>query len=273
MKEILRILPSRLWQKIEQNSDFIEEIRIRENQPTYIRVAGKMKKLDDFRTNSSEIREILQKSMEFSVHSYINELKNGFLTIKHGHRIGVCGQAVFKDGQITNFKEISSLNIRVAREKIDFDSKILEGIEEKNLLIISPPNYGKTTLLREICKYLSSKSYNLSVIDERFEISKRTDLGENIDVLLGVCKKEGAFLMLKSMSPDYIILDEITTDTALLSEISNCGVHYIATIHARNLEEISKRKKHILQHFNMFIEIYFEQNVRKYALKGSDSVV
>ncbi|MFI3227337.1 MAG: hypothetical protein R3Y09_07995 [Clostridia bacterium] len=267
MKEIVKILPAELWCEICEKQNIIEEIRIREKQPISIRVCGKMQKIENISLNLQEIKQILAKAMEFSVHSYMNELKNGFITIKNGHRIGVCGEAVFDNDKITNFKKITSLNIRVAHKSINFETTFLNGIEDKNILIISPPNYGKTTLLREICRYLSRKSYNLSIIDERFEISPRCNLGENIDVLLGVPKFQGVWLMLKSMAPDYIVLDEITTDTMILNEISNCGVKIIATIHAKDILEIKQRKKEILSHFDVVIEIKIENNHRKYIIK------
>lgn len=273
MKEIIKILPSEIWQILEKNQNELEEIRIRNEKPLSVRIAGKTKKISDYRPSYREIQQILGKSMEFSIHSYINELKNGFITIKNGHRIGVCGEAVFDGNNIVNFKNISSINIRVARQKINFDEHILHNILDKSVLVISPPNLGKTTLLREICKFLSSKSCNLSVIDERFEISPRCYLGDNVDVLLGVSKKQGAWLMLKSMSPDYIVLDEITSDVEVLQEISSCGVKIIASIHAKDLQQIANHKKHILYHFDAVLEIHLEENRRKYVLKGSEDYV
>lgn len=270
MKEIQKILPANIWQNIENYSNSIEEIRIRQNSPVYARIYGKTQKISDFRPSSHDIKYILNKSMDFSLHSYMNELKNGFITINNGHRIGVCGHAIFDGEQVLNFKEITSINIRVARKIDNFSCDFFDEIVGKNILIISPPNFGKTTLLREICKFLSSKNYNLSVIDERFEISLRTFLGDNVDVISGVLKKHGTWLMLKSMSPDYIILDEITTDTKILEEISNCGVNFIATLHGRDLFDISRNKKHILEHFDGVIEIYLDENMRKYKFKGRD---
>lgn len=271
MKEIFKILPKEIWQAIEKKQQIIEEIRIRENLPIMLRIAGKMQKTDNYIVKSEDIKQILSKAMDFSVHSYINELKSGFITIKNGHRIGVCGEVIKECGEIINFKKITSLNIRVSRAKIDFDTSILTGICDKNILIISPPNYGKTTLIREICRYLSSKNYNLSVVDERFEISLNQNLGENIDVILGACKKDGCIIMLKSMSPDYIILDEITDQTEILQEISNSGVKIVSSVHGSDINDIAK--KGILQYFDCVIEIYFEQNVRKYKLKGSGDYV
>ncbi|MFI3114850.1 MAG: ATPase, T2SS/T4P/T4SS family [Clostridia bacterium] len=264
MKEIKAVLPEKLWQIIQKYEQKIEEIRIRENQQIMLRIDGKMVCVSNYIADIEEIRLILNKAMGFSLHYYINELKNGFITMKNGHRIGVCGEGIVENDEVVNFKKISSINIRVARDKILMDNSIFDEIYG-NILVISPPNYGKTTFLRQLCYDLAEKNYNLAVIDERFEINPI--FYKNIDILRGVKKVQGTMIMLRSMSPDYIILDEITEETEILSKISNCGVKIVASIHAKNLDDIIKNKKHVLKHFDTVIEIVLVENKRKYIQK------
>lgn len=190
-----------------------------------------------------------------SVYALEDEIKNGYITIEGGHRVGISGSVVLKNEKISNINHISGLNYRVAKEVIGAASEVMPYIfdEEKirNTLIISPPQCGKTTLLRDVARSLSSSGKKVSVIDERNEISGLCngfygyDLGVSCDVLGGAKKAEGALLMLRSMSPDVIITDELGADEEgkILSRIANSGVHLISTIHAKNRSELLKREE------------------------------
>lgn len=266
MKELRKILPQRIYEILPKFG--LEEIRIRENQPLKIRKNNKIAALGDVLIRHEDICNILECATENSMQSYMENIKNGFITIKNGHRIGICGEVIYENDKILNFKRITSLNIRVAKKEAYFGNLDLEKISGENLLIISPPNYGKTTLLRKIITFLSEKNYNVSVVDERYEITQGFNLGDNIDIIYGANKVVGANMVLKTMSPDYIICDEITNNTEILQNICDCGVKVVATIHGKSIEDICKKRGDIMVYFDKCIEIKFLNNERKYVVKG-----
>ena len=273
MNELIKIIPQNFVKYLSKNG--LEEIRIRRNKPLAIRVNNKIFLETEIICTDTDIKKIMQNATNYSFHTYLEYLKNGFITLKGGHRLGICGEILCEDDKILNFKDITSINLRIAKKNIKIDENILKSTHFKNTLVISPPNMGKTTLLREIIKYLSNKNCNISVIDERFEISGGNDsfdLGFNTDVILGLTKNKASMMMLKTMSPDYIVLDEITTDTEILQNITNCGVKVIATIHSDNLKTLRKRDKYnsTIQYFDNFIEITEQNGQRKYNILGSD---
>ena len=194
----------------------------------------------------SDIKSALELITCFSLYAYENELRNGFITIAGGHRIGVCGEANMSQGAITHLKSIQSLNYRFAREIIGcsdkYIDKIIVGGNIKNTLIVSPPMCGKTTLLRDIARNLSLLGKRVSIIDERGELasvsngSSPFDLGFGCDILSGASKAEGMLYMLRSMSPDVIITDEIggSADLEAIREIKKRGVSVIASLHGRD---------------------------------------
>ncbi len=265
MKEFKNIIPKRIYEKI--STFYPEEIRMRENQILSIKINNEIKYFDEILINASDISFVLMRITENSVQSYMESIKNGFITLLNGHRVGLSGEVVISNGEIANFKKITSINIRIAKKEVDFNGLDLNCIEKSNILVISPPNLGKTTLLRKIANHLSNCDFNVSIIDERFEISSGFDLGKNVDKILGVKKIQGVLMMLKTMSPDYIICDEITGETEILRHISNAGVRIIASIHA---DDICDLDREILKYFNKCIIITFSENRRKYTIKDVD---
>ncbi len=193
-----------------------------------------------------DIKSALELITSFSLYAYENEIKNGFITISGGHRIGICGEADIGKNGITHLKSIQSLNYRFAREIIgcsdSFMGKIVENGDIKNTLVVSPPMCGKTTLLRDIARNLSLLGKRVSIIDERGEIAAsagRTspfDMGFGCDILSGAPKADGMLYMLRSMSPDVIITDEIggNADLEAIREIKKRGVSVIASLHGRD---------------------------------------
>lgn len=245
-------------------SEGLEEIRLRQGLPIalyyrdrccYITSKGQLSVsyTGCLIATKADLIEGMELISEASVYALEDEIKNGYITIDGGHRVGICGSAVLKEGKITNINHISGLNYRVAKEIIGAAKKIMPYIYDsekiRNTLIISPPQCGKTTLLRDVARSLSASGKKVSVIDERNEISALNngyqgyDLGVSCDVLGGASKSEGALLMLRSMSPDVIITDELGADEEgkVLSRIANSGVHLISTIHAKNRSELEKR--------------------------------
>jgi len=182
--------------------------------------------------SSQDIKRGMELITRSSVYAFSEDIKNGFITISGGHRVGIVGDATMDLGKLSHIRHVQSLNYRYAREVIGAADKvmdrILDGNRIKNTLIVSPPMCGKTTMLRDIARQLSLLGKKVSIVDERGEISALTggvssfSLGANCDVLSGVNKAEGMLLMLRAMSPDVIITDEIggKADFEAINEIS-----------------------------------------------------
>lgn len=264
MNELRKIIPEKTHKFL--NYANLEEIRFRQDKPLALRINGKIEVNKQILITLEEIRKIIQLATNYSFHTYAEYIKYGFITISGGHRIGICGNILIDEKKVLNFKEITSINIRIAKKNTKIDENILKTSLNSNTLIISPPNFGKTTLLREIIKYLSNLNNNISVIDERFEIAGNDffDLGVCTDVLSGICKKDGAIMMLRTMSPEYIVLDEITENIEILQNIMNCGVKIIATIHSESINTLQKKSPEILKYFDNYIEISIKNNTRIY---------
>lgn len=215
----------------------------------------------------AHIDEALELAVKSSLYSAENEIRNGYITVNGGNRIGICGKSVITDGKISFMKDISALNYRIAHEVIGAADKIINSILSdktiKNTLIISPPGAGKTTLLRDIARQLSYGGFNVSVADERCEIAavydakSSFDIGPNTDVLSAAPKSAGILMLLRSMAPDVIITDEIGTaeDAESLFKAINCGVKIITTVHGSGIEQLRHRREisDMLRFFENFI--------------------
>lgn len=201
----------------------------------------------------AQIDEALELISESSLYSFSDEMCQGYITVRGGHRIGISGSAVKENGSVSRIKNISSLNYRIANEVLGAGDNVIKAIYEgqsvKNTLIISPPGGGKTTMLRDIIRQLSYMGIRISVVDERHEIAAMYDgrscfdLGCCTDVLDGADKSEGMLMMLRSMSPRVIAADEIGTceDAAAVKKIINSGVKIITTVHGHSREKIKNR--------------------------------
>lgn len=279
MDKILENLALNLRSRISKIKDYasIQEIRIRVNQPVRVSTADGSKYIslsgmlvtsgtdDNYLVPTADIESTLELISEGSVYTFIEEIRKGFITIKGGHRIGISGKVITKNQNISNIREINSLNIRIAREIKGASDKILSQIcdeyrEVHNTLIIAPPNGGKTTALRDLTRLLSQK-YKISLIDERCEIAAcyqgkpQLDIGPQTDVLELCPKAEAMLLMLRSMSPDIIITDEVTCqkDLDVICQIINCGVKIITSIHGFTLDDIKARMPDITRIFSRII--------------------
>ncbi len=275
-KEILAILPISIRQIMQKLNEIVqkdmEEIRIREkrpleivynNQHLFISEAGKLTTNDQeaYIPTKEDTYKILNLISNHSIYRLEEELKRGYITIQGGHRIGIVGKAIMENGMVKSLKDISSFNIRIAKQKIGIAKPILpfllvDGNIIQNTLIISPPMCGKTTLLRDIARELSRGNPQLGksgkkvgIVDERSEIAgcvegvPQNDVGPRTDILDACPKAEGMMMMIRSMSPDVLIVDEIgrQEDTLAITEARNSGVSVIATAHGLNIEEVMKR--------------------------------
>ena len=207
------------------------------------------------RITKAHIEEALELASRSSLYARKQTIADGFLTIEGGHRIGVCGTGIIKDGKVDFIKDISSLNYRLSCECIGAADElakevITDSAEVKNTLIISPPGAGKTTMLRDMARILSQHGKRVSIVDERSELAAASggvspfNLGIFTDVLDGVKKSDGMLMVLRAMSPDVIITDEIgkTEDITAMEAIINSGVSIITSIHGSSIEQLKKRE-------------------------------
>ena len=243
--EIINSLSINLRKKISNIKDSsvnIEEIRLRVNKPMIIN--GDLKNyfyndVDDclslnlknpYIVTKQDLEETFQIICRYSVHSFMDDIKKGFITLRGGHRVGIVGKAIIEDGQVKNIKHISSLNIRISREIKGCAKKVLPYViknktQINNTIIISPPQCGKTTLLRDIVRNLSNgnKTYGfdgakVALIDERNEIAgsylgvPQLDVGIRTDIMETCPKDLGIIMVLRSMSPDIIVTDDIVDE-------------------------------------------------------------
>ena len=199
--------------------------------------------------SEKEIGDCFAELCRYSVHSYTEEIAQGYITLDGGHRVGICGTAVTAHGKIAGIKDISSLNIRIAHEVKGWAGEIYVRFFRKqisSLLLAGKPMSGKTTVLRDLARLIGADR-KVTVIDSRNEISASVhgravlDVGLNTDVLCGCGKSEGIMLALRSMSPDVIICDEIGDDSDAVRDCMFCGVKLVAAVHAGSLDELSRR--------------------------------
>lgn len=201
------------------------------------------------KTEAKDIENIVLKLCDYSLYAYQNELNSGFITIGNGVRAGICGTAVINGDRITNIRDISSINFRVAGEIKGCSGGLLGKIDPlRGVLICGEPSSGKTTLIRDMARELSYR-YRVSVIDERRELSasSRGRLGYDLglcDVFSGYPKSAAVVSAVRSMAPDIIVCDEIgeESDIQALSYSMRCGVAFIASVHASSMDDLRSRK-------------------------------
>jgi stage III sporulation protein AA len=225
----------------------VGEIRIRQGLPLILRTdEGEI--ILPYEPTGRDISGTLDKMAASSLYAFDSEIKNGFITIPGGHRVGISGRVAMGGGKIKTIRHISGLTIRIARQILGAGEEILPHIKG-NCLIISPPGQGKTTVLRDIIRLKSMGGRHISVVDERSEIAgshlgaQQNDLGPRTDVLDAAPKAEGMLLMLRAHSPDIIAVDEIgdSDDIAAIMTVACCGVQILATLHGENIEDLRRK--------------------------------
>lgn len=259
MDEILLYFPLHIREKLYNiNFNNLEEIRVRNNRPIFLKM-GQTEQQINYITNTNDVLEILQKICDNSIYTYQNQICNGYITIKGGHRIGITGNVVVKDGQVTNISHIYSLNFRIARQIIDCSNKILENVLDIknntvfNTIIVSPPGRGKTTILRDLIRKISDgipeisfNGINVGVVDERGEIAAmykgipQNDIGRRTDILDNIPKGIGMQMLIRSMNPKVIVADEIGNikDIEAIKYAICSGVKGVFTAHGNGLKDI-----------------------------------
>lgn len=214
-----------------------------------------------YHVTGDDVRRTLELMSGSSLYAWEEELRQGFITLPGGHRVGLCGRVVLRAGQVQTMKDISSMNVRIAREVPGAAEAILpwilgEGGLPANTLVYSPPGAGKTTLLRELVRQISRGRPDLlcpglrvGVVDERSEIGgtwqgrPTRDLGPRADILDGCPKAVGMALLVRAMGPQVLVTDEIgrPEDAEAIAEVLRCGVRVLASAHAGSLDELLAR--------------------------------
>lgn len=241
-KELLSILPQNLRCCVDKlESESLQELRLRLHQPPELVLQRRRLRLDRL-VSSEDLSFIVNTASRYSPWIAASS-SAGFITAPGGHRIGLCGEAVMKEGNMTGFRTLRSVNIRVARDLpgISRDLCRLSG----SVLIIGRPGCGKTTLLRDLIRQRSFRE-NVAVVDERGELFPEQagfDIGQRTDVLTGCPKPQGIENLLRTMGPDTIAVDEITAedDARALLHTLWCGVSLMATAHAASREDLLTR--------------------------------
>lgn len=262
-------------QKLDiEKLDNLEEIRLRAGKPLMVffrnsdwfvsadgRLSGNSK--EAYFVAQQEILKSLELMSENSVYAYQDEIKAGYLTLRGGHRVGLSGRVILQEGQIRNIKDFNGLNIRIAKEITGCSEHILRYIIKSstdiyNTLIVGPPQCGKTTLLRDVSRILSNgdeksgfTGRKIGIVDERSEIAAcckgipQNDVGYRTDVMDGCPKALGMEMLLRSMSPDIIITDEIGTngDKDAIMKVLNSGIKIIASAHGYSITELKMREE------------------------------
>lgn len=286
--ELIRIFALSLreiFEKMELDYETLQEIRLRVQCPILIVCDGKEffvtkegmltkeEKLG-YIVGKKEIQETLDYIGNYSLYAYEDEVKQGFMTIQGGHRIGIAGKAVVDEEKVKSVKYISYLNIRLAHQVKGCADFILPYITKEgkvcHTLIISPPRCGKTTLLRDLIRQISNGGHNrngvtVGVVDERSEIGScylgvpQNDLGIRTDILDCCPKSQGMMMLIRSMSPEVVAVDEIGAyeDIHAIEAVIHCGCKLLATVHGSSIADIDK--KPLLQ--RMLKERIFERYI------------
>lgn len=263
--EIIPRLPSEIGRKLKLCSfENLQEIRFRIMRPVMLYYSDGVSFLEEAVATEQIISKTIANFCANSVYAYKEEIREGFITIPGGHRIGIGGRAVNIGGDISNISCFSSVNIRIAREYKGTAEKCIPYITYNegllNTVIISPPNGGKTTMLRDIARLISEKN-KVTVIDERFEIAAEErgipafDIGLQTDVLSGFSKSAGIIRALRSLSPDVIICDEIGTheDVKAVENLLKGGCKIITSMHGESIEQALSKRAQLMSLFDVAV--------------------
>ncbi len=265
MQDALRRVPSQ-WKRCAN------EVRLRTGRPVAITAGRETVFLLEDGTvcrgrplpgalvaRQEDLEESFRCLCEYSVHSHQNEIRSGFLPLRGGHRAGICGTAVYSGGQLTGLRDISSINLRIARAVEGAADSLLRLLDLRNssgILLAGPPSSGKTTLLRDLARQLAGGlleggPMRVAVVDERGELAgtyrgaSQNDLGYCCDILDGYGKADGILQAIRGLSPQVIVCDELGNPEDYESVRSgvNAGVRMVASVHAGNISEVAENRR------------------------------
>ncbi|KPL59631.1 stage III sporulation protein AA [Rossellomorea vietnamensis] len=280
MQEVLAFLPSTITDKVlslpQDLIDRIEEIRVRTSRVLEVTARGKPYFLP-YTVTEEDSEQLINKLSHHSFYTLEEELKRGYITIEGGHRVGLAGKVILEGGVVKGIRNLASFNIRIAREKLGIAQSIFPYVYHdgwKHTMLIGSPQTGKTTLLRDLARMISTgiperniPPFKVGIVDERSEIAGCVNgipqlmFGPRVDVLDACPKAEGMMMLIRSMSPDVLVVDEIgrVEDGQAIQEAVNAGITLIMTTHGSSLSEVRKRPviKDIvnLQTIERFVEL------------------
>ncbi|AJY77266.1 stage III sporulation protein AA [Paenibacillus beijingensis] len=281
LTKVAHLLPAELTALLERMPEAakqeLEEIRIREHRPLEIVSGGRSWFAEDdgtltaqpqlaYKPSHNLCRKLLEKLTNHSLYAMEEELKRGFITVAGGHRIGLAGRTVLEGGSVRAIRDIGGFNVRIAREVIGAADRLLPKLADRpkrniaSTLLIAPPRMGKTTLLRDLARSVSAGLWGsaemahwpgrkVGIVDERSEIAASVrgvptfDVGPRTDVMDACPKAEGMMMLLRSMSPEVLMADEIgrAEDVQAIREAGHAGVAVVVTAHAHNLDDARGR--------------------------------
>ena len=271
-EEIGKLFPKEvrnLLEKAELKQEYLQEIRLRINGPLLVVYRGEEYFLgakgglckdpgQAFRVCRRCLQETLEYLSGYSLYAYEEEVRQGYLTLQGGHRVGLAGKTILDGEKITSIRFISFINIRFSHQVKGCASVILpyiaQGSTVRHTLLISPPRCGKTTILRDLIRQISDgdekrPGHCVGVVDERSEIGgchqgvPQNDVGIRTDVLDGCPKAEGMMMLIRSMSPEVIAVDEIGSyeDIHAIESVIHCGCRLLATVHGSSIDDIKRK--------------------------------
>ena len=240
--------------------DKLYEIRLRVGRPLFLTYDGgecflRKPGQEQYLVTTEDLKETLEYVTGYSLYAYEDEIRQGFISVQGGHRVGVTGKVVLDRGRIMGMKYISCINVRLSHQIPGCADAVMPYIQSRNhishTLIISPPRCGKTTLLRDVIRQLSNgregiPGVTVGVVDERSELAgswqgvPQNDLGMRTDVLDCCPKSAGMQMLVRSMSPDVVAVDELgrEEDFRAVESVIHCGCRLIATAHGNSVEDI-----------------------------------
>jgi len=253
---IIATLPARDFEQMT-------ELRLRAGKPMLVMLSGKEHALTQkgkapatnpkaYHPTATDIAETIERISQYSFYAFEPELCLGYITLPGGHRVGVSGQAAIENGTVRAWRHISSINFRIAHSIKGCANAVLPHLYDANrfmhTIIISPPGFGKTTLLRDIVRQISDSGQTVGLVDERSEVAgcfkgiPQNDIGLRTDVLDGCPKAEGMVMLLRAMSPDIIAVDELggKGDAEAAHAVQTAGVKLLCTAHGNDIDDIRK---------------------------------
>lgn len=261
LAEAAAVLPPTLVKRLDGLSESecrsVEELRLRRGYPMSVLLSEGERPVGGGAITEQDLRNVLEAASRASVHTVLEQARQGFITLRGGHRIGLCGTVNRSGGEIRSLRYLSSLSIRVARAVEGQANELIPQIVENgrfcSTLILGAPGSGKTTLLRELIRVLSdghgTRPFRVGLADERGEIAAlwqgepQFRVGRRTDILDGCPKAEGLLMLLRGMNPQILAVDEIThpDDAAALLEAAGCGAGLLATAHGESLSDLKQR--------------------------------
>ena len=291
-EQAVRVLPIRLRQEAYSlplgERERAEELRLRCGRPLTAVLPEGERVLGREPVTGRDLEQLLELASRASVHTVLDQLRRGYLTVEGGHRVGLCGTAVLRGGETYNLRNLSSAAVRIARQGLGAAEPVWDRLADRegrleSTLILAPPGAGKTTLLRDLIRMASDGvrgiPQRVGVADERGEIAAlwsgrpQLEVGRHTDVLEGCPKAQALMMLLRAMTPQILAADEITApeDVHALVTAAGCGASLLATAHGRDREDLSRRPLYrelmSARVFRRLVYIRVEQGTRRYEVE------